>query len=424
MIVKAEFFGFLKNSGWLLFDRLIRLLLGVLVGAWVARYLGPESYGKLAYVFAYLAFCQVLVSLGLDGIVVREISQGQNRADLVLGTTLVLRIVMGVLVWFAGSLLVWRVGGFESAKLFALCAAGLAFQAADTVDLWFQSRSRSVRTVVSKLCAYGVSNAAKVWCILSGAPLTYFAVIVSLEVLITALMLYISYKGDSMRCPWGFEVARVVPMLKESWPVLLSGLAIIAYLKGDQLMVEHFKGVEALGIYYSAVTLTSLCYFVPVLLNISAAPFMHRLAVNDVANFENLMRWYFSALLVIALVIFLLLFFLAKPLVLLLYGADYLAAAEVVKVHALAIFFIFMGSAQNNWLIAKKQANQMFYRSLLTVVLGVVLNLWLIPWLGLVGSAISFVVASAIGLFFSNFFINRELFLAQITCLGFKRYKA
>ncbi|MCP1498000.1 PST family polysaccharide transporter [Pseudomonas migulae] len=422
--INVEFFGFLKNSGWLFFDRLVRLLLGVLVSAWVARYLGPESYGKLAYVFAFLAFFQVLVSVGLDGIVVREISRDQTRTDLVLGTALTLRIATGLLGWLFGTLLVWAIGGFDSAVLFALCAAGLTFQAADTVDLWFQSRSRSVRTVVSKLCAYGISNAAKVLCIVNEAPLTYFAAIASLEVVLSALALYISYKGESLGRPWRFEAERVVPMLKESWPVLVSGLAIIAYLKSDQLMVEHFMGVEALGIYYSAVTLTSLCYFVPVLLNTSSAPFLHRLAASDAAKFDRLMRQYFSAVFVIGVMAFLFLYFLAEPLVLLLYGADYLAAVSVIKVHSLAVVFIFMGSAQNNWLIAKKQVNQMFYRSLITISIGVLLNLWLTPLLGLQGSALSFVVASAVGLFFSNFFINRDLFLAQITCFSFKRYKA
>lgn len=421
--INPELFGFLKNSGWLLFDRLMRLLLGVLVGAWVARYLGPEGYGKLAYVFAFLAFFQVLVSLGLDSIVVRDISRDPSRADLLLGTTLVLRVVAGLAIWTIGSATAWLVADQESAKLFALCAAGLAFQSSDTVDLWFQSRSRSKRTVVSKLSAYIVSSVAKVLCILGEAPLDFFAFIVALEAILVSVILFLSYRGDSLLRPWRFDRSLVLPMLKESWPILLSGLAIIAYLKADQLMVEHFMGIEALGIYYSAVTLTSLCYFVPVLLNVSAAPFIHRLAANDVDRFENLMRQYFLAILVMGGLIVVMLYFLAEPLVMLLYGADYVAAVEVVRIHALAVIFIFMGSAQNNWLVARKQANQMLYRSLLTITLGVLLNLWLIPAYGLVGAALCFVVASALGLFFSNFFINKELFRAQITCLGFRKYK-
>ncbi|KJF81023.1 hypothetical protein UA31_14115 [Photobacterium angustum] len=46
----------INNSGWLLFDKLCRLGIGLIVSAWVARYLGPHEYGKLAFALAYLAF--------------------------------------------------------------------------------------------------------------------------------------------------------------------------------------------------------------------------------------------------------------------------------------------------------------------------------------------------------------------------------
>ena len=39
----------IHNSGWIIFDKLLRALLGLLVGAWVARYLGPSQFGELAY---------------------------------------------------------------------------------------------------------------------------------------------------------------------------------------------------------------------------------------------------------------------------------------------------------------------------------------------------------------------------------------
>ncbi|RCQ24816.1 hypothetical protein APT07_19125 [Escherichia coli] len=50
----------INNSGWLIFDKLIRLALGFIVSAWIARYLGPNDFGILAYVLAYLAFFQVM----------------------------------------------------------------------------------------------------------------------------------------------------------------------------------------------------------------------------------------------------------------------------------------------------------------------------------------------------------------------------
>ncbi len=74
----------IHNSSWLLFDRLVRLLLGLFVGVWVARYLGPAQFGELAYVLAYISLFQAIVSLGLDGIVVRDIAQAKSPAAEIL----------------------------------------------------------------------------------------------------------------------------------------------------------------------------------------------------------------------------------------------------------------------------------------------------------------------------------------------------
>ena len=89
----------INNSSWLLLERLVRLVLGLLVVAWVARYLGPAQYGELAYVLAYMAFFVVLAALGLDGIVLRDVSQDSTAAGELLGTTLYLRLSMGLLCW-------------------------------------------------------------------------------------------------------------------------------------------------------------------------------------------------------------------------------------------------------------------------------------------------------------------------------------
>src|SRR6266699_1214854 len=84
------------NSGWLLLDKLIRAALGLLVGAWVARYLGPSRFGELAYVLAFIAFFQAVANLGADGIIVRDIAQKPECAPQVLGTCFALRLLAGL----------------------------------------------------------------------------------------------------------------------------------------------------------------------------------------------------------------------------------------------------------------------------------------------------------------------------------------
>jgi PST family polysaccharide transporter len=71
----------LSNTGWLMIDRFVRLFLGVAVGAWVARYLGPERYGELCYSIALVALFQTVANLGADGIIIRDICRRLGRSS-------------------------------------------------------------------------------------------------------------------------------------------------------------------------------------------------------------------------------------------------------------------------------------------------------------------------------------------------------
>ncbi|MCS7232463.1 MAG: oligosaccharide flippase family protein [Elusimicrobiota bacterium] len=63
----------LDNIGWLTFDKIFRLGVGLFVMGWIARYLGPEQFGLWNYAIAFTSLFTAFATLGLDGIVVREI---------------------------------------------------------------------------------------------------------------------------------------------------------------------------------------------------------------------------------------------------------------------------------------------------------------------------------------------------------------
>ena len=63
----------LDNIGWLFFDKVLRMGVGLLVGVWVARYLGPEKYGLFNFAAAFVGMFIAVSGLGLQSIVVRDI---------------------------------------------------------------------------------------------------------------------------------------------------------------------------------------------------------------------------------------------------------------------------------------------------------------------------------------------------------------
>ena len=63
----------LKNLSWLFAEKFINVIFAMVAGIWVARYLGPEKFGSYNYALSIVTIFSPLISLGLNGIVVRDI---------------------------------------------------------------------------------------------------------------------------------------------------------------------------------------------------------------------------------------------------------------------------------------------------------------------------------------------------------------
>ena len=64
-----------RNTGWLIFDKVFHMFLSLLVTGTISRYLGVEKYGILNYGLAFLEVFTVITKLGIDGILVNEVSK-------------------------------------------------------------------------------------------------------------------------------------------------------------------------------------------------------------------------------------------------------------------------------------------------------------------------------------------------------------
>src|SRR5690349_1098986 len=63
----------LRSTVWLVLDRVVRMSVSLVVGAWVARYLGPDNFGVLSYVLAFVGLLVSFAGLGMDNVVIRDL---------------------------------------------------------------------------------------------------------------------------------------------------------------------------------------------------------------------------------------------------------------------------------------------------------------------------------------------------------------
>jgi O-antigen/teichoic acid export membrane protein len=400
-------------------DRALRMLLGILVGAWVARYLGPDQFGELAYVFAFVAFFQAFSLLGLDGLTVRDIAKDRAHSGVVLGTVFRLRLGAASLGWVTacGLIGLLRPGDTVALFLVAIVSAGMLFQTADVVDLWFQSQTQSRRTVLAKVAAYLIANGAKVALIVAEAPLWAFAAVQVLDTGLAALFLIWAYRRFPAHNYWSWDSAVARRLLEQCWPFILSGLAIMVYMRIDQIMLREMVGDRELGIYSAALPFSQAWYFIPMTICASLLPTMSQEHVANRTLFFLRLQKLFTLLAWLAIALAVGLALLSNWLVTTLLGAAYEATARVLSVHVVTNIFIFLGVAQGQWILNENRGRVSLAKTVIGATTSVAANLILIPRYGALGAAIAAVIAQAVSAVFSNWMFAPEIFSMQMRAL-------
>jgi O-antigen/teichoic acid export membrane protein len=398
----------------------MRLVLGLTVTAWMARYLGPTQYGELAYVLAFLAFFQAVATLGADAIVVRDIARHPEAAPEVLGTTHMLRLMIGVACWVVAVSFV-AVVDQQFLGLVAVAGACLVFQSADTVDLWFQSQSASRRTVVAKLWAYLVSNAVKVVLVLAHAPLMAFAAAIAADALLAAVALHVAYRRSPAAGPWRWVGARARLLLHECWPLLVSSLTIIVYMRIDQIMIRQLIDERSLGVYSAALSLSNVWHVLPVIASTSLMPIMSGLRASEHGQHRRLHVLIFRYHAIAGVTVAVVTAVLAPVLIRWIYGAAYSQAVPVLQVHVFSNLFVFLGVSHSIWMTSEGRSGVRLVGSLTAGAFSIVANYLLLPRHGVVAAAVVGISSQAIAAVGINYFVARESFWMQMEALGLRR---
>jgi len=391
----------LRNMGWLSFEKVFRFGVGLLVGVWVARYLGTDQFGSLNYAMSFAFLFGSFAGLGLEGIVVREIVRDPGKKDVLLGTSIWLRLIGG-----STSLILTAIGASiagmdgESRVLILICASAFVFQSFDTVDSWFQAKVRSKFTVVTKSAAFFSVSVIKILCILFLAPLWVFALLFTIEIACGSLGLLLAYRihgNDPLA--WRFDGTVARSLLRDSWPLALSGLAIVIYMKIDQVMLGNFLGAHEVGIYSAAVRIVEVWYFIPSVIAVSVFPSIMEAKKKSGQLYLRRLQDLYDIVAMPALVLALLATFFSRPIIVGLYGESYAAASTVLAIYVWSGIAVFLGVASSQYLMAENFVKYSMYRTIIGMVLNVVLNLLLIPKYGTTGSAWATLISFSVSTF-------------------------
>lgn len=399
----------LGNTGWLIFDRFLRMAVGIYVTVWVARYLGPEQFGLLNYAFALTAILSLLSTLGLEQIIIRDLVKDPTLKNVTLGTSFVLKlsgslfsIVLSILI---ASLI--RPGEPITVLIVGIIASGTLFQSSDIIDLFFKSQVEAKYPVLAKSIPFILINIIKIILIINNAPLVAFAWTALAELAFGALGLVIAYRltGHHIK-EWKFNYNRAKELLGESWPLLLSGIAVLIYMRIDQIMLGQIVGDTSVGYYSAALKLSEVWYTIPIAIMNSATPIITKSFLIDINQYHLRLQKLFNLMTLIGLTLAIPTTFLAPSIIQIIYGKEYLISASILSIHIWSSIFIGWGLLKDMILVTQGLVKIILITTIVGAICNVLLNLILIPNYFGVGAAwatlISQVLSVSVVLLFFN----------------------
>jgi O-antigen/teichoic acid export membrane protein len=417
----AGFRRYAANTSWMFAEQILRMVAGLLVGIWVARYLGPEQFGLFSYAVAFAALFSSIAKLGLDSIVVRDLVRNPEQRDVYLGTAFWLKMIGAGFMLCAIALAMHFTSSDNTTKLYIfIIACGSVFQAFEVVDFYFQSKVLSKFVSICKLTQLFISSLLKLYLIYTGAGLFWFVVVSLVDQLTLAATLYFSYRYQKIGRFFGhFKINLAKTILKDSWPLVFSGIAVAVYMRIDQIMIKEMLGERDVGLYSAAVRLSEVWYFVPVIIMNSLFPAIaNAKKIGEGLYLERLQRLC-TVITWLAITGAIFITMLSGWLLPFLYGQSFQESGHVLAIHIWASVFVFLGISAGSFFTIENMAKRFLYRTILAAVTNVLLNFVLIPRFGIYGAA----TATVLSQFVANYLIDliekdtRRLFIIKTKAL-------
>lgn len=410
---------YIANATWLSIEKLIRIPVMLLIGVYLARYLGPEAFGTLNYAMSFVSLFAIFITLGVEATLVREIIKKPEERDEILGSAFALRVLGTLLVWCLIGLIILLSNHSETQKhIIVIFTLTLSFQSFNVIDLYFQSNSKLKYVAISQLIQLLFFSISKIILILINASITWIAFSYLIDsIILSAAYIYYYIRYTHKKVFWKYSFETMKRLFLYSWPLIISGAVITAYMKIDQVMINTLLGPKEVGIYAAAMKISQGLYFIPIIIGVSVYPKMVELFETDSSkkNLYRYMQRICDYLVLISLILALTISISSGLIINTLYGETYSKSSIILSIHTWTFIFIFSEVIIGKWAIITGNTTNITARNIVAAIINICLNYLLIPIYGALGAAIASLISIFISyyLFFIFFKETRSVFKIQ-----------
>ena len=378
----------IKNAGWIIGCKIAQSALSLVINMISARFLGPSNYGLITYVASIVAFLLPIMQLGLSKTLVMDLIERPNKEGTVLGTAFAMNIVSALACMTAVYGYLCIVDSNEPTTILVgfIYSISLIFQATEIFNYWFQAKLLSKYVSIASLIAYVVVACYKIYLLVNGKSVVWFALSNSIDFAIISVILFVVYqKKGNQRLSISFKLGK--EMLKRSKHYILSAMMVTIFQQTDRIMLKQILNETETGYYSAAITCVGVTAFIFQAIIDSFRPEILEAKKKKSKNYESDVSMLYCVITYLALIQCVVMTVCAKPIVLILYGSKYINSITPLQIAVWFSTFSYYGAVRNIWILAENKQRYLWIINLSGAILNVVLNAILIPFFGASGAA-------------------------------------
>ena len=393
---------FKSNSFYILFDKIVKIISGLVAVSIIARSLGVDNFGEFNSLLAIAALFIPLASLGMNKLIIKEISdinESQSKGEL-LTTAIFFRFFFGLFL----SLLTHFYFNNLAFSFFIFSQAFLAFQLCE-LSLQYQEQFKLIckfRALITLIFAF-----LKCLVVLEYPQVSIVLCLFAFETLTVELMiLAVFFKKSDFALTFNVNMKQGFRLLRKSFLLMLSAFLSVIYLKMDVVMLEKLHSTYEAGIYSAASRVSEAWIFIPTVMLARYFPVLLKIKLQNSVLFNKTLQFLMDKTLLLGLCVVVTVNLFAELIITVIYGESYVNSILILQLHIVATVFIALRVLVSQWLIIHEQFMLSVCSHLLGAVTNLILNFWLIPSHGALGATVAtifaYLTASYLVLFLST----------------------
>lgn len=396
-----------KNTFWLFAGQLISRLFRAGIVIYAARILGVESWGAFSYALGIITFLTTFSDMGVNALITKEGARHPELKHAYLATAFVTKLAIIVLLGSATLLFLPLLATIEEAQ--GVLPILLLVFVFDTLRDVASSFSRALERMQVEAGAQIFTNvliALLGFLFLAASPTSSalaFAYAFGSAIGFTSILIPLRTYFKNIAAH--FRASLIKPLLLSAWPFGLMMLMGTIMLNTDIVMLGWLRSAREVGYYAVAQKLMQLLYVLPALLAASMFPLTARLTKSNPERTRTLLERSVAAMLLLGTLGALIGIPLARPIVILLFGAAYAPAIPTFQLLLTTLLIVYPSLFLGNALFAYDEQKRFLFFVLLAAGGNILLNFLFIPSMGIEGAALSTILTQLI----TNFFIWKRM---------------